>query len=75
FLPQCLYIGLPVLICDTTQIEDGDLLEIDLARGSIHNLSRNSHLSSGQVPRVMLRILEEGGIIPYIKRYGGFEIK
>ena len=75
FFRNAYNIGLPVLICDTTQIEDGDLLEIDLARGSIHNLSRNSHLSSGQVPRVMLRILEEGGIIPYIKRYGGFEIK
>ncbi len=28
----------------------------------------------GKVPEVMLEILEEGGLVPYIKKYGDFKL-
>jgi len=62
--------GLPVLICDTDKINDGDVLEVNLANGIITNTTGNISLTFGKIPGVMLRILEEGGLIPYIRKYG-----
>lgn len=62
--------GLPVLICDTSQISDGDELEIDLGRGKIRDTSNGRVLTFGEIPEVMLKILDEGGLIPYLQKYG-----
>ena len=66
--------GLPVLICDTDRINDGDELEVDLPGGSIKNISNGETLTFGKIPEVMLHILEEGGLIPYIQKYGDFKL-
>jgi len=66
--------GLPVLICDTDKIEAGDELEVNLADSVITDLTKNSKLTSGKMPKVMVDILSEGGLIPYITRHGDFEI-
>ncbi len=66
--------GLPVLLCDTSKINEGDDLEIDLAAGTIKDATNGNQLTFGKIPEVMLRILNEGGLIPYIKKYGGFKI-
>ena len=67
--------GLPVLLCDTDKISDGDKLEIDLARGIVTNLTSGAKLSCGKVPPLMSAILEEGGLIPYIQKHKDFVIK
>ena len=59
--------GLPVLICDTDKINDGDVLEVNLDDGTIRDTTSNISLTFGRIPGVMLQILEEGGLIPYIK--------
>lgn len=64
--------GLPVLICDTNAIDDGDELEVDLATSTVLDLTKGLRLTFGNMPEIMLRILEEGGLVPYIKRHGGF---
>ncbi|MBI2858017.1 MAG: 3-isopropylmalate dehydratase small subunit [Chloroflexi bacterium] len=66
--------GLPVLICDTDKIADGDELEVDLATGAIKDLTNGAVLTSGKIPPVMLRILEQGGLIPYVQKYGDIKI-
>ncbi len=66
--------GLPILICDTDAIEDGDELEIDLNAGTIENLTKGSHITFDKIPEVMLRILNEGGLVPYIMKYGRFKL-
>jgi 3-isopropylmalate/(R)-2-methylmalate dehydratase small subunit len=66
--------GLPVLICDTDQINDGDELEVDLAAGKIKDLTNGNELASSKIPPVMLNILNEGGLLPYIKKYGDFKL-
>ena len=66
--------GLPILLCDTSTIIDGDELEIDLKAGTIENRTTCSRLAFAGIPSFMLRILDEGGLIPYIKKYGDFKL-
>ena len=75
FFRNAINIGLPVLICDTDKINDGDQLEINLETGQISDLTNKVRLSFSKMPEVMLRILDEGGLIPYIKKYRGFDVK
>jgi 3-isopropylmalate/(R)-2-methylmalate dehydratase small subunit len=66
--------GLPVLICDTDKINDGDELEVDLAGGTVKDITSGKLLTFSRIPEVMLRILDEGGLIPYIHKYGDFKL-
>ena len=74
FFRNAINVGLPVLICDTDKINDGDDLEIDLATGTITDLTNGVKLTSGKIPDVMLKILSEGGLVPYIKKYRDFKV-
>lgn len=66
--------GLPVLICDTDMINDGDEIEVDLTAGTITDLTSGTKLTFGKIPEVMLNIMKEGGLIPYINKYGDFKL-
>jgi 3-isopropylmalate/(R)-2-methylmalate dehydratase small subunit len=66
--------GLPVLICDTDQIQDGDELVVDLTASTVKDLSNGRTLTFGKIPPVMLAILSEGGLLPYIRKNGDFKL-
>jgi 3-isopropylmalate/(R)-2-methylmalate dehydratase small subunit len=66
--------GLPVLLCDTDKISDGDELEINLTAGMIANLTSGATLSCSKMPPIMSAILKEGGLIPYIQKNRDFVI-
>jgi len=74
FFRNAINVGLPVLICDTDSIDDGDKLEVDLRLGKINDLTNGAELNFSKMPKIMLRILNEGGLIPYIKKYKDFPI-
>ncbi len=74
FFRNAINVGLPVLICDTESIKDGDELEVDLELGKLINLTSGSELSFSSMPEIMLRILNEGGLVAYIKKYKDFVI-
>ncbi len=74
FFRNAINLGLPVLICDTDKINDGDELEVDLSLGKVRDLTSDIELSFSPLPEIMLRILNEGGLVPYIKKYGDFVI-
>jgi 3-isopropylmalate/(R)-2-methylmalate dehydratase small subunit len=65
--------GLPVLLCDTNEINDDDELEIDLEVGMIANLTSGVTLSCSKIPPIMSAILEEGGLVPYIQKHKDFK--
>ena len=75
FFRNAINVGLPVLICDTDMIDDGDELEVNLEAGEINDLTKKVKLRFSKMPEVMLHILDEGGLVPYIKKYKGFSIK
>jgi 3-isopropylmalate/(R)-2-methylmalate dehydratase small subunit len=66
--------GLPVLICDTSQIDEGDKLEVDMEAGTVHDLTNGKTLTFNKIPSVMLNILNEGGLLEYIKKHGDIKI-
>ncbi len=74
FFRNAINLGLPVLICDTDKINDGDELEVDLAAGTVKDMTNGKQLTFGKIPEVMLDILDEGGLIPYIQKYGDFKL-
>ena len=74
FFRNAINLGLPILICDTDKINDGDELEVDLAAGTIKDITNGNQLTFAKIPEVMLHILDEGGLIPYIKKYGDFKL-
>lgn len=74
FFRNAINLGLPILICDTDKIDDGDELELDLTAGSIKDLTKGITLTFGKLPDVMVKILAEGGLLNYIKKHGDFEL-
>ena len=74
FFRNAINLGLPVLICDTDKINDGDELEVDLTAGIVKDITNGNQLTFAKIPEVMLHILDDGGLIPYIKKRGGFRL-
>ena len=74
FFRNAINLGLPVLLCDTDKINEGDKLEVDLVAGKITDITNGSQLTFGKIPAVMRRILDEGGLIPYIQKHGDLKL-
>jgi 3-isopropylmalate/(R)-2-methylmalate dehydratase small subunit len=74
FFRNAINLGLPVLICDTDKIDDGDKLEVDLKTGEVKDKTNGNRLSFGKIPEIMLRILKQGGLVPYIQKHGDFKL-
>jgi 3-isopropylmalate/(R)-2-methylmalate dehydratase small subunit len=74
FFRNSINLGLPVLVCDTGGIRDGDELRVDLEAGTVTNVTGGGQLAFNRIPGVMLRILQEGGLLPYIGKYGDFNL-
>ncbi|MDD4874339.1 MAG: 3-isopropylmalate dehydratase small subunit [Dehalococcoidales bacterium] len=74
FFRNAINLGLPLLICDTDRINDGDELEIDLKQGTVKDITNGNELSFQKIPDAMVSILNEGGLMPYIKKYGDFQL-
>jgi len=67
-------VGLPLLECDTDWILDGDVLRVDVAGGVVERPSTNTRAETSKIPDTMRTLLEDGGLIPHIKKHGGFSI-
>lgn len=74
FFRNAINIGLPVLECDTTKIDAGDELEVDVAKGEVRNLTKGISIKATALPEVMIKILNDGGIVEHFKKHGGFEL-
>ncbi len=74
FFRNCINIGLPVIMCDTTNIREGDRLSIDLATGVLRDHTGDFTLTFPPLPDVMTRILADGGLVAHVIRYGGFDL-
>ena len=70
FFRNAINVGLPVIICDTDKIDEGDILEVSLEQGTVYNKSKDFSLTFPPLPGVMRKILETGGLVNYIKKYG-----
>lgn len=73
FFRNAINLGLPVVMCDTDRISEGDRLRLSLQEAVLVNETTGETLKIGELPPVMLRILGEGGIKPFIRKYGDFD--
>jgi 3-isopropylmalate dehydratase small subunit len=64
--------GLPLLECRDIAdgFETGDVVEIDLENGSIHNRSRDRVYRALPIPPFMQTLLKAGGLIPFVQQRG-----
>lgn len=73
FYRNAINTGLPVVECDTSQIEEGDELEVDLAKGFVYNRTRDQEIPVNPLPPSMIRILADGGLIQHFQKHGDFK--
>lgn len=74
FYRNAINIGLPLVEAPDHAIETGHLVQVDLEQGLIIN-ETNGHTYQGtKMPAVMVSILQEGGLIPYLRRYGDYNL-
>lgn len=62
-------IGLPLFETTTQSLDDNDILDIDLDKGEVLNLTKDIKLQIKPVPSFMQELLREGGIVNYYKKY------
>ncbi len=74
FFRNSINVGLPVIVCDTDQIGEGDEMEVDLEGGVVHNRTRGIDLTFPPLPAVMTKILSEGGLVAHIQKHGDFKL-
>lgn len=74
FYRNAINIGLLVIECDTDKINDGDELEFDVKKGEIKNLTQNNVIKTTPMPEVMIKLLNDGGLINHIKKNGDFAL-
>jgi len=75
FFRNAINVGLPLVICDTDQIEEGDALEVDLEAGVVHNTSQGTEIPFSPLPPFMVRILNDGGLLHHIQKHKDFRIE
>jgi len=74
FFRNAINIGLPAIRVDTSAIQEGDRLRVDLEKGIVENLTRKDVLSTIPLPPFMQRILDAGGMLNYFKTHPSFDI-
>ncbi|OGC88906.1 MAG: 3-isopropylmalate dehydratase [candidate division Zixibacteria bacterium RBG_16_48_11] len=72
FYRNAINVGLPVLVCETDKLESGDELEVDLEKGLIRNTSKGVTLDFKPLPKVMINILQDGGLVAHIEKHKDF---
>lgn len=75
FYRNCINTGLPLIECDTDQINAGDQLKIDLDQGTLLNETTGAVIKISPLPPVMLKILSEGGLVEHFKKHGTFQFE
>jgi 3-isopropylmalate/(R)-2-methylmalate dehydratase small subunit len=72
FYRNALNVGLWLLESDTAGIGNGDHIEVDLNRWQALDRTNGSTAAIKPLPSFMLQLLQDGGIVPHFKRWGGF---
>jgi len=70
FFRNAINIGLPLLESDEAvdNTEAGDIVEVDLSKGEIKNITKNLTFTASPYPDFMAEIISSGGLIEYTKK-------
>lgn len=75
FYRNSINVGLPLLECDTDKIDEGDELEVDLSAGLIKDKTKGLELKANPLPKAMINILNDGGLVAHIQKHGDFKVE
>ena len=70
FYRNAINLGLPAVVAPEASLvcQVGDELELDLAGGAIHNLTKECIIAAAALDPRAVELLAAGGLIPYLKR-------
>lgn len=74
FYRNAINIGLLAIECDTDAIDAGDELNVDIEKGIITNLTNGAVIQIEPIPPVMIKMLNDGGLVEHIKKHGEFKL-
>lgn len=74
FYRNAFNIGLPLIELDTDKISENDFVGIDFDKGQVNNLTKNTEVKINPLPEFMQKLLQEGGVVGYIKKYGELKV-
>ena len=74
FYRNAINVGLPILEIADHSISPGIELDIDLQSGIVKDLASRKVYQSAKMPKVMIDILEEGGLVSYLSKYGDYKL-
>ena len=73
FYRNAINIGLPVVEVADHDIEKGHEVAVDLEQGVVTNLTTGASHHATRMPQVMIDILNEGGLVNYLKKHGTYQ--
>ncbi len=70
FYRNAFNLGLPILECSQAvdSIDEGNLIEVDIGRGVIKNITKKESYSSRPIPPFMQELIDAGGLMAKVKR-------
>jgi 3-isopropylmalate/(R)-2-methylmalate dehydratase small subunit len=67
-------VGLLLLECETKDIIYGDEIKLDLEAWIAYDLTNHLIIPIKPLPLFMLQLLQDGGLVPHFKKWGGFHM-
>ena len=74
FYRNAINTGLPVVVCDTDLINEGDVLDVNLESGIVRNQTQGTDIPFAPLPPVMAQLLADGGLAAHFRKHGGFNL-
>ena len=74
FYRNAINIGLLAIEADTDAIDAGDELDLDIEKGILTDLTNGAIIPIEPLPPVMIKLLEDGGLVEHIKKNGDFKL-
>ena len=74
FFRNAINVGLPLIECDIDAISNGDLLRYDVGGNMLINLTTGESIGIKPMPNIMVDILQEGGLVNYLRKYGTYKL-
>jgi 3-isopropylmalate/(R)-2-methylmalate dehydratase small subunit len=69
FYRNAINTGLPIVVCPeaASAAQAGDRLRVDLAAGTVENLTQGKTYTAEAFPPFMQELIDRGGLMPYVK--------
>ena len=70
FFRNAINIALPLMVCPeaVAETKDGDVLEVDVVSGKIHNITKDMVFHAAPYPEFVLELISCGGLVEYTRK-------